>query len=236
MGPMGRSLCHWHATSSSASAWRSSHWRTHSTLYLNNSLWINNPCSFAMVVEDSWYTFTTTDLYGNTSNKFPRGVPYVIVFAIRNAKCPVRGQQAPLDYACVRGNSTCADVTNGYVCKCLEHYEGNPYILNGCQGCFGEVYKGILDNNLVAVKRPISGGKPENNEQFVNEVVIQSQVIHKNIIRLIGCCLEVDIPMLVHEFLPREVHCALNSPFQHLSPGHYHLALLYTLRYHARLW
>nr|CAB3452171.1 unnamed protein product [Digitaria exilis] len=79
------------------------------TKTLNNSLWINNPCSFAMVVEDSWYNFTTMDLYGNTSNKFPRGVPYVIDFAIRNAKCPVRGQQPPLDYACVSGNSTCAD-------------------------------------------------------------------------------------------------------------------------------
>ena len=101
---------------------------------LNNSLWVTNPCSFAMVVEDSWYSFSTEDLYGNTSNKFPRGVPYVIDFAIRNAACPPEGQEPPLGYACRSGNSSCADVTNGYVCKCLEHYEGNPYLPNGCQG------------------------------------------------------------------------------------------------------
>jgi serine/threonine protein kinase len=71
------------------------------------------------------------------------------------------------------------------------------------KGYFGEVYKGTLDNKLVAVKKPISGGSKKNNEQFVNEVIIQSQVIHKNIVRLIGCCLEVDIPMLVYEFLPK---------------------------------
>jgi serine/threonine protein kinase len=64
------------------------------------------------------------------------------------------------------------------------------------KGGFGVVYKGLLDNKLVAVKRPISGNV-RKNEQFANEVIIQSQVIHKNIVRLIGCCLEVDIPMLV---------------------------------------
>ena len=32
------------------------------------------------------------------------------------------------------------------------------------QGNFGEVYKGLLDNKIVAVKKPRSDGKPENNE------------------------------------------------------------------------
>jgi hypothetical protein len=109
-------------------------WVSMGPMSVNDTMWATNPCSFAMVVEDSWYNFSTADLYGNTSNRFPRGVPYVIDFAIRNAKCPAKGQQPPPDYACVSGNSSCADVTNGYVCKCLEHYEGNPYIPNGCQG------------------------------------------------------------------------------------------------------
>jgi serine/threonine protein kinase len=70
------------------------------------------------------------------------------------------------------------------------------------KGNFGEVYKGLLDNKMVVVKKPINGNALEK-EQFVNEVIVQSQVIHKNIVRLIGCCLEVDIPMLVYEFVPR---------------------------------
>ncbi|EAY97172.1 hypothetical protein OsI_19093 [Oryza sativa Indica Group] len=70
------------------------------------------------------------------------------------------------------------------------------------QGCFGEVYKGHLENQLVAVKKPINIDVAEK-EQFANEVIIQSRIIHKNIVKLIGCCLEVDIPMLVYEFVSK---------------------------------
>ena len=68
------------------------------------------------------------------------------------------------------------------------------------RGGFGVVYKGTLGKEQVAVKQPISGSLLEN-DQFANEVIIQSQVIHKNIVRLIGCCLEVGTPLLVYEFL-----------------------------------
>ncbi|CAM0958721.1 unnamed protein product [Alopecurus aequalis] len=70
------------------------------------------------------------------------------------------------------------------------------------KGGFSEVYKGALDKVLVAVKKPI-GGNALQNQQFPNEVIIQSQVIHKNIVRLVGCCLEVDTPMLVYEFISK---------------------------------
>ncbi|KAM0836988.1 hypothetical protein ACQ4PT_061969 [Festuca glaucescens] len=68
------------------------------------------------------------------------------------------------------------------------------------KGGFGEVYKGHVDGVPVAVKKPISGNQMESS-QFANEVIIQTKVIHKNIVRLIGCCLEVDTPMLVYEFI-----------------------------------
>ncbi|EEC81800.1 hypothetical protein OsI_25520 [Oryza sativa Indica Group] len=68
------------------------------------------------------------------------------------------------------------------------------------QGGFGKVYKGTLgDNTIVAVKTSIEVNEARKDD-FTNEVIIQSQMMHNNIIKLLGCCLEVDVPMLVYEF------------------------------------
>ncbi|KAI4986668.1 hypothetical protein ZWY2020_019298 [Hordeum vulgare] len=73
---------------------------------------------------------------------------------------------------------------------------------------FIKVYKGVLDNALVAVKQTFHLDK----KQLENEVIIQSQITHKNIACLIGCCLEMDTPILVYEFLPRgTLHAILHS-------------------------
>ncbi|XP_047042900.1 wall-associated receptor kinase 1-like [Lolium rigidum] len=67
-------------------------------------------------------------------------------------------------------------------------------------GSFGKVYKGILpDNTMVAVKASIKVNEATKKE-FAQELKIHSHMIHKNILKLIGCCLEVDVPMLVYEF------------------------------------
>uniref|UniRef100_M8BVL9 Wall-associated receptor kinase 5 n=1 Tax=Aegilops tauschii TaxID=37682 RepID=M8BVL9_AEGTA len=72
------------------------------------------------------------------------------------------------------------------------------------KGRYGEVYRGLVDDFApVVVRKLISGTVPEDGGLFPNEVEIQCRVIHKNIVRLIGCCLEVDTPMLVYEFLSR---------------------------------
>lgn len=71
------------------------------------------------------------------------------------------------------------------------------------QGFFGKVYRGSLDDTReVAVKTSMKVNEAQK-EQFANEIIIQSKIIHRNIVKLIGCCLEVDVPMLVYEFLSR---------------------------------
>ncbi|KAJ4783002.1 Wall-associated kinase family protein [Rhynchospora pubera] len=293
-----------------------------------NQAWSFNPCTYAALMQADWYNFTVDDLVGyGFYERNQNYVPIVLDWAIReNGTCLASHVESSASPACQSIHSGCDNATNGdgYICKCLQGYEGNPYVPNGCTDinecnipnqypctgtcvniegnyeclcpkgtrgdgkagnctkipenfpypakvaigsilgvavlvgiCFlaiwhkqrrryikekdeykkyyemmdnhlrvfatkqieiatnnfdenhiigvgghGKVYKGLLENNMaVAIKKSKEIDEVQRGE-FVNEIILLSHINHKNIVRLIGCCLEVQIPMLVYEYVP----------------------------------
>ncbi|KAF4365319.1 hypothetical protein F8388_017885 [Cannabis sativa] len=100
--------------------------------------------------------------------------------------------------------------------KATNNYNQSNFI---GQGGFASVYKGVVILNetnsitntstqLIAVKKPKLEKDDQNksiqinHQQFHEEIAIVSQVNHKNVVKLLGLCLETKIPLLVYELVP----------------------------------
>uniref|UniRef100_A0A0A9BPJ2 Protein kinase domain-containing protein n=1 Tax=Arundo donax TaxID=35708 RepID=A0A0A9BPJ2_ARUDO len=70
------------------------------------------------------------------------------------------------------------------------------------EGGFGAVYKGVLpDGDEIAVKR-LSNRSTQGVEELKNELALVAKLKHKNLVRLVGVCLEQQERLLVYEFVP----------------------------------
>ncbi|XP_050363586.1 receptor-like serine/threonine-protein kinase SD1-8 [Argentina anserina] len=72
------------------------------------------------------------------------------------------------------------------------------------EGGFGPVYKGrLLEGQNVAVKR-LSELSRQGLEEFKNEVLVICKLQHRNLVRILGCCIEGEESILVYEYMPNK--------------------------------
>ncbi|XP_004496782.1 cysteine-rich receptor-like protein kinase 25 isoform X2 [Cicer arietinum] len=72
------------------------------------------------------------------------------------------------------------------------------------KGGFGEVYKGILsDGQEIAVKR-LTRSSGQGAVEFKNEVQVIAKLQHRNLVRLLGFCLEDEEKILIYEYVPNK--------------------------------
>ncbi|XP_071733154.1 G-type lectin S-receptor-like serine/threonine-protein kinase At4g27290 isoform X2 [Rutidosis leptorrhynchoides] len=72
------------------------------------------------------------------------------------------------------------------------------------EGGFGVVYKGMLEDGVeIAVKRLCSTSN-QGVEEFKNEVICISRLQHRNLVKLLGCCIKGDEKLLIYEYMPNK--------------------------------
>lgn len=69
------------------------------------------------------------------------------------------------------------------------------------EGGFGAVYRGRLSDGLMIAVKRLSRESSQGDTEFKNEVLLVAKLQHRNLVRLLGFCLEGRERLLVYEFV-----------------------------------
>ncbi|ESQ54545.1 hypothetical protein EUTSA_v10024431mg [Eutrema salsugineum] len=72
------------------------------------------------------------------------------------------------------------------------------------RGGFGPVYKGRLEDGQEIAVKTLSACSGQGVEEFKNEVKLIAKLQHRNLVRLLGCCIQCEERMLIYEYMPNK--------------------------------
>ncbi|KAJ0983502.1 hypothetical protein J5N97_011757 [Dioscorea zingiberensis] len=98
------------------------------------------------------------------------------------------------------GNKGCPHVSFAKIKLATENFcDSNKLGAGG----FGPVYKGMLEGQNIAVKR-LARNSGQGIREFKNEITLIANLQHRNLVRLLGCCIEEEEKILIYEYLPNK--------------------------------
>ncbi|KAH6795740.1 hypothetical protein C2S51_036726 [Perilla frutescens var. frutescens] len=69
------------------------------------------------------------------------------------------------------------------------------------EGGFGPVFKACLDEGQVIAVKRLSRTSLQGGDEFKNEVICIAKLQHRNLVKLLGCCIQGEEKMLVYEYM-----------------------------------
>jgi len=72
------------------------------------------------------------------------------------------------------------------------------------EGGFGPVYKGKLQKGYEVAVKTLSRKSSQGLQELQNEAMLIAKLQHNNLVRLLGCCIEKDEKILIHEYMPNK--------------------------------
>ncbi|OAY54552.2 hypothetical protein MANES_03G076800v8 [Manihot esculenta] len=89
----------------------------------------------------------------------------------------------------------------GQLAKATDHFSNN--LLLG-EGGFGQVYKGSLDGKTNIAVKKLKCLPEQSREGLTHEIMVVSSVRHRNLVRLLGYCIDGANGLLVFDFFPNK--------------------------------